>query len=308
MRGKKWTILFVAGEDTSVRQFSLSERKLRWIAGGLGSLLVVLAVLLGLNGLGGAAWVRASQLARTNSLLEAELSSIRAQVSSLDSELLRLASQDQEYRLLAGLDPIDAEVLEVGVGGPGTSDPASHPLWSADSTASKELFTVSYDLNALERRARLLSESLSQATDSLQAYHDLLQSVPSILPADGMVSSSFSKARRHPIHNEVLPHKGVDLVAPKGSPITAAANGVVEFAGRMTGYGLVVVINHGYGYETRYGHASELLVRKGQTVSRGDVIALVGNTGLATASHLHYEVRVNGTPVNPMDYVMDAIP
>lgn len=308
MRGKKWTILFVAGEDTSVRQFSLSERKLRWLAGSVGGLLLVLVLLLGLNGVGGAAWVRASHLARTNALLEAELSTIRGQMSTLEGAVGRLSEQDRQYRLLAGLDPIDEEVLEVGVGGPGTSDPRSHALWSVDSVAGKDVFAVSYDLNALERRVRLLGESLAQASDSLQAYHDLLESVPSILPADGMVSSSFSKARLHPIHNEVLPHEGVDLVAPKGTPITAAAQGVVEFAGRMNGYGLVVVIDHGYGYETRYGHASELLVRKGQRVSRGDVIARVGNTGLATASHLHYEVRVSGTPVNPMNYVIQAIP
>jgi len=308
MRGKKWTILFVSGEDTSVRQISLSERRLRWAAGGLGALVVSLLVLLALNGVGTASRFQAAQLERSNALLEEELTGIRAQVTDLESSLNQLAAQDDRYRLLAGLDPIDAEILEVGVGGPGTNDPAAHPLWTVDSVASKDVFAVSFDLNALERRARLLGESLAQATDSMQANHALMESIPSILPADALLSSSFSKARRHPIHNEVLPHRGIDLSAPKGTPISAAANGTVTFAGRKTGLGLAVVIDHGYGYETRYGHASEILVRAGQKVSRGDVIALVGNTGLATASHLHYEVHVDGVAVNPLNYVVDAIP
>ncbi len=308
MRGKKWTILLVSGEDTSVRQISLSERRLRWGVVGAGTLVLSLLVLLALNGVGIGSRFHAGQLAAANALLEEELTSIRSQVSGLEGSLEQLAAQDDRYRLLAGLDPIDAEVLEVGVGGPGTVDPAGHPLWSVDSLASKDVFAVAFDLKALERRARLLGESLAQATDSMQANHDLMESIPSILPADALLSSSFSKARRHPIHNEVLPHRGIDLSAPKGTPISAAAKGVVTFAGRKVGLGLAVVIDHGYGYETRYGHASEILVRAGQRVSRGDVIALVGNTGLATASHLHYEVHVDGVAVNPLNYVIDAIP
>ena len=308
MRGKKWTILFVSGEDTSVRQFSLSERRLRWAVAGAGAVIASLLVLLALNGVGAASRYQAAQLERSNALLEEELSGIRAQVTELEGSLDQLAAQDDRYRLLAGLDPIDEEILEVGVGGPGTNDPEAHALWTVDSVASKDVFAVSFDLNALERRARLLGESLAQATDSMQANHDLMESIPSILPADALLSSSFSKARRHPIHNEVLPHRGIDLSAPKGTPISAAAKGIVTFAGRKTGLGLAVVIDHGYGYETRYGHASEILVRAGQRVSRGDVIALVGNTGLATASHLHYEVHVDGVAVNPLNYVVDAIP
>ena len=138
----------------------------------------------------------------------------------------------------------------------------------------------------------------------------MLQSYPSILPTDGMISSSFSASRRHPIHKIALPHEGVDIAAVQGTPIFAAAKGVVTFSGVESGYGQMVEIDHGFDRTTRYGHASRLLVRVGQKVERGDVIALVGSTGIATSSHLHYEVREGGKPVNPMEkYVIGgAIP
>ena len=113
----------------------------------------------------------------------------------------------------------------------------------------------------------------------------------------------------HPIHNRPLPHEGIDLAAPKGTPIFAAAKGRVTRAGWAVGYGLTVEIDHGHGFTTLYGHASKLLVRVGQEVSRGDVIAQVGSTGIATSSHLHYEVSLNGVPQNPSNYILpDIVP
>jgi murein DD-endopeptidase MepM/ murein hydrolase activator NlpD len=161
----------------------------------------------------------------------------------------------------------------------------------------------------IERRANLLKSSLAEATDSLMAHRDLLESTPSILPTEGLLSSYFSNRRWHPIHHRPLPHEGIDIAATRGTPILAAAKGTVIYAANMSGYGLMVEIDHGYGYTTRYGHASRLLVRVGQTVRRGDRIALVGNTGIATSSHLHYEVRLGGQPQNPMNFVIaETIP
>ena len=123
------------------------------------------------------------------------------------------------------------------------------------------------------------------------------------------MTSRFSKSRMHPVHNRPLPHEGVDISAPKGTPIFAAAKGRVVRAGWVVGYGLTVEIDHGYGYTTLYGHASKLLVQRGQVVNRGDVIAQVGSTGIATASHLHYEVSLNGIAQNPANFILpDAVP
>ena len=308
MPRENWTVLLVRGEDTGVRQFQVSPRLLKGGVIGLAVTLLTLTGLLVLNGIGGAARLESALLERENGLLEDELVDIRAQVSQLEGVVRQLSAKNDEARLLAGLSPIDEEVLEVGVGGPGSPDYSDHPLWAIDSASSVQAFSAAYDLRALERRTRLLTESFDEATDSLQAHRELLESVPSILPASGRLSSRFSRARLHPIHHKVLPHEGVDLSAPEGTSILAAAQGTVTYARRKSGYGLTVEIDHGFGYQTLYGHASELLVKVGQRVERGDVIALVGRTGLATAPHVHYEVQVNGSPVNPMDFVLRAIP
>jgi murein DD-endopeptidase MepM/ murein hydrolase activator NlpD len=246
------------------------------------------------------------QLVARNQALHAELEQFRSRVDGLGSTLDRLSENDARFRTVAGLETIDPEVMQAGIGGPGLGSRESYPLWDVDSVASKSAFALSYDLNALERRARLLAGSLDEATDSLQAHRDLLESTPSILPTTGWVSSSFAKSRMHPIHNRPLPHEGVDIAAPKGTPIFAAAKGRVIRAGWVVGYGLTVEIDHGYGYTTLYGHASKLLVQRGQAVNRGDVIAQVGSTGIATAPHLHYEVSVNGVPQNPTNFILPA--
>ncbi len=309
MPNTKWTFLLVRGEDDPLRQFSFTPRALRAMLAGAGAFSILIAILLALLAGEGATRLQALQLHNENEALTAELDRIRAQVEGLEQQLGGLAEMDSRFRTLAGLESIDAEVLEAGVGGPGAPTLESHPLWPVDSTLSKQAFAVTYDLAALERRARLLSESFTEASDSLMAYRDLLESTPSILPTAGFLSSGFSRARLHPIHHRALPHEGIDLAATKGTPILAAAKGRVAYVGRRTGYGLVVELDHGYGYLTRYGHTQKVLVREGEDVGRGDVIAVVGQSGWATSPHLHYEVHVGGKPVNPLKYVISgAVP
>ncbi|WP_052447365.1 murein hydrolase activator EnvC family protein [Clostridium polynesiense] len=121
-------------------------------------------------------------------------------------------------------------------------------------------------------------------------------------PTNGVLTSPFGM-RMHPVYNEMRMHKGVDLASPKGTPIKASKAGVVDFAGVQRGYGNVVIINHGNGVQTLYAHANSLLVKENQVVSQGQIIATVGNTGVGTGDHLHFEVRINGTAVNPMNYI-----
>lgn len=305
MTGDRWTFLVVRGED--VRQFSLSRRTLRASA-GLGVLGLILFVTFAVStAFDTTAHLQVRNLETRNHALVRELADFRSRVGDLESTLDVLSEQDAQYRTLAGLDAIDAEIMQVGVGGPGLGSPESYPLWSVDSTATQTAFALSYDLNALERRARLLSASLAEATDSLEAHRELLESTPSILPTSGWLSSSFSQSRMHPVHNRPLPHEGVDISAPEGTPIFAAARGRVVRAGWAVGYGLTVEIDHGFGFSTLYGHASKLLVKRGQMVARGDVIAQVGRTGIATSSHVHYEVSVNGKPRNPSEYILPNV-
>lgn len=309
MTGDRWTLLLLKGHDSPPRQYTVSPRVVRWALLGTGAFALLLVGLFAWLGHGGIERLEASRLEQENRILAGELATLRERVAGLEGSLDDLSNRDARLRLLAGLDAIDDDVLQVGVGGPGLGTPESNPLWAVDSTLSKTAFAVEYDVNALERRARLLSASMSEATDSLVAHRDLLESTPSILPAPGLLSSRFSKSRWHPIHHRPLPHEGVDISAPQGTPILAAAKGTVVRAGWVSGYGNMVEIDHGYGYVTRYGHASKILVRVGQTVERGEAIAQVGRSGIATSSHLHYEVRVDGRPRNPLNFVISgAVP
>ena len=309
MTGDRWTFLVVRGEGTPVRQYSLSARALRTLA-ALGVVATLALFGFGMSAsLDATARIQNRQLEAQNRALSTELTHFRDRVGKLETTVDALSEKDAKVRTIAGLDAIDPEVMQAGVGGPGLGSLDSYPLWPVDSAAAKNAFALSYDLNALERRARLLSSSLDEATDSLQAHQDLLESTPSILPTSGLLSSRFSKSRMHPILNRPRPHEGIDIAAPKGTPIFAAAKGRVVRAQWVAGYGLTVEIDHGYGYRTLYGHASKLLVRRGQQVSRGDVIAQVGSTGIATSSNLHYEVQINGIPQNPTNFILpDVVP
>jgi murein DD-endopeptidase MepM/ murein hydrolase activator NlpD len=289
-----------------VRQFSLSREMTRiGVAAGLITLSALLSLAIGFFVKEGQR-LRADRLAAQNELLAGEVEVMRGRLALLETSLDELSGRDEHYRLLAGLEPIDGEVQQAGIGGPGTATLQSSELYRLDPVQGRLAFTAAYDLNTMIRRAKLLASSWTEAIDSLTSQHDRWASTPSIMPTSGYISSSFSRSRLHPILDRARPHVGIDIAARHGTPILAAAKGRVTFAGTRGNYGRMVEIDHGYGYVTRYAHASRLLVRVGQTVQRGDKIAEVGSTGLSTGPHLHYEVFVNGRAVNPNSYIFDS--
>jgi murein DD-endopeptidase MepM/ murein hydrolase activator NlpD len=304
MAADKWTFLLVRGEDSPVQQYTLSARRLRSAAWAASIVALAAVALVATSGLESVARVQARHLRLQNAALESELGRFNERIRSLEAVLDQVAENDANFRSLAGLETIDPEVLQAGVGGPGLGSPEVSSLWAIDNQLAQATFATSYDLSALERRARLLSESLEEATSTFTENRDRLESMPSILPTAGWLSSRFSLTRVHPIHNRALPHEGVDIAAPRDTPIMAAAKGRVIQAGWVAGYGLTVEIDHGFGITTLYGHASRLIVQRGQEVLRGDIIARVGSTGISTASHLHYEVRVDGEAQDPLTYIL----
>lgn len=304
MAGDRWTFLVMRGEEDPVRQYSVSLRTVRVVAGvGVAAVVAVLASTAILV-TDATMRVEAQTLEARNEVLEEELAEFQTRIRRLEGTLDDMAANDAHFRNLAGLEIIDPEVMEAGVGGPGLGTPESQPLWYTDSVTTKSIFATAYDLSALERRARLLAESLDEATDSMVAHRNLLESTPSILPTQGWLSSRFSQSRMHPVHNRPLPHEGVDISAPTGTPIMAAAKGRVIRSGWVVGYGLTVEIDHGYGYTTLYGHASKLIAQVGDEVLRGDVIAQVGSTGITTAPNLHYEVKIDGVAQDPSRFIL----
>lgn len=249
---------------------------------------------------------REHRLERENALLTQQLASLRGEIDTLHTALAGLEELDAFYRLLAGLTPVDDEVRQVGIGGPGLETVESNPLYGFDVSLAQRAHDASDDLGTMTRRARLLSYSWREARDTLANRQARLAATPSILPTDGYISSGFSSSRYHPILSRPMPHLGIDIVAETGTIIVAAAKGRVKTVGWSGGYGRMVEIDHGYGVVTRYAHTSKTLVHVGQPVERGDAIAEVGMTGLAVAPHLHYEVWVDGRPMNPRRYLFET--
>ena len=307
MPNKRWTFVCMSDREDPVRQFSLSGDAMHYLASlGAGFVLTVTALSM-IVALNGSARYDVLKLQREKSLLSAEIGQIQGRVAQMEGSIDVLIEKDETFRLLAGLEPIDEEIFEVGVGGPGMLTPESSPLWVEDPAAAAVTFATSYDILALERRAKLLSGSLSEAMDSLQAHHDLLRSTPSISPTDGPITSGFSLARLHPIYHEDRMHEGIDIYAPEGTPILATAKGMISYVGWRPGYGNTVEVDHGFGYLTRYAHASKFLVERGQQVERAMAIAQVGQTGTATAEHVHYEIWVGGRAMDPQEYILNGV-
>ena len=303
MSKRRWTIIVVPQGSSASKILEVSTTVLK-LAGSLVMAASVLALLLGY------ATVRrsiniahAEQLERENARLANDLNVLHGRMSALSDTVATLEERDTQLRLLANLDPIDPEVHEAGIGGPRPAEPPAPATTELTGRAGQ----VRVDLDALIRRANILAHSFSEAGDSLALHTDRLAATPSIMPTAGWLSSAFSRMRFHPILHQARAHEGLDVSAPMGTPIEAPANGTVISAEWEAGYGNTVVIDHGFGIVTKFAHASRLLVRVGQKVRRGDRIALVGNTGLSTGPHLHYEVHVNGRPVNPLRYILPGV-
>lgn len=310
MARSKWTLMLVPHDNERVRSVQVSGRAVRTIV----SLVLFIAVLSGTFSIGffvkQGHQLRAERLERENVLLAAEVEEMRSEMSTLALSIEDLSEKDERYRTMAGLPAIDADVRRVGIGGPGTATVEGSAMYAVNRDLGEDVFAASFDLETLVRRANLLRTSMDEAIGTLEENTERLASTPSIAPSNGHLSSLFSRNRRHPVLRISRPHKGVDIAAPVGEPILAPAKGRVVFAGnRHGGYGITVEIDHGYGYTTRFAHASRLHVRRGQTVERGEMIAEVGATGLTSGPHLHYEVEVNGQAVDPMNFIIaDAIP
>lgn len=212
------------------------------------------------------------------------------------------------HRMIFGMEPIDRGVWEGGTGG---HDP--YEQYRQFTNGGDLMASVQQRVDLLKRQMVLQSKSLDTVINLAKEKEKMLASIPSIKPVRSdklnrsvQLLSGFGY-RIHPIFKVPKMHAGIDFSSPQGTPIQATGSGVVVKAERGSGYGLQVVIRHGYGYETLYGHMSRIDVKVGQKVVRGQKIGLVGSTGTSTAPHCHYEVHLQGKPVNPIHYCMDGL-
>jgi murein DD-endopeptidase MepM/ murein hydrolase activator NlpD len=275
---------------------------------GIGGLLALLFLILGGTALSrGVNVTKSRAVEHENQLLASEIQRLRERIAGLRDTLNVFGDREQELRLLAGLSPVDKDVQQGGIGGPSGQWSERDSLSTLGPNGAQAL-AARVDMDQLTRRANILVRSLNEAFDSASSQRSRFAAMPSMMPTKGWLSSAFARERVHPILHLARPHEGIDVSAPMGMEIEAPASGIVTRVAWVEGYGNMLTIDHGYGLVTRYAHCSKILVVPGQRVKRGQAIAKVGSTGLSTGPHLHYEVWVNGRPVDPMKYVLpDAI-
>lgn len=242
-------------------------------------------------------------LQRENNELKAELKKINKKVDIFEFVMKDLQERDDNvYRSIFETDPLPLEQRN-----PTMLESTKYDRLSHDE-AYELLNKIKVKMDKLT--VQMASQSRSYDTISLLATKktEMLASIPAIRPLKNMYSISSGFGRRyHPILKTLRPHTGIDITAPRGTPVYATADGYVSGETGGSGYGIVVIINHGYSYKSVYAHLSKKAVKAGQKVKRGQVIGYVGNTGLSLGPHLHYEIIKNGSYVNPVHYFFNDI-
>ena len=231
-----------------------------------------------------------SKLRRENRELQSANEQFGKSVESLRTQLRTVEDRTRKLAIIAGITTLD----ESSVGGSG-------------GLRNDEIAASPYrdDIDKMTFRSHSLQKDLSVVEQKFVAQSQLLSSTPSIAPVRGLLTDGFG-GRSDPFTRERGNHQAIDISSNTGNPVRAPADGIVVKAEWANGYGNVVYLSHGYGYSTRYGHLSSFNVRPGQRVKRGDVIGAVGSTGRSTGPHLHYKVRMNNQPVNPLEYILNA--
>jgi murein DD-endopeptidase MepM/ murein hydrolase activator NlpD len=289
-----FTVILVSDHSQAVRKLRISRTWLAraaYAAGGVG--LVVVLVFGHYLSLLGSSW-KGRVLAEENEQLRSQLLLVQEKVSHISSTLERVEQFDAKLRTaVTQLQDPDRNLAIGPVGKEATG-----------SAAAAHAKALPEGLGTLQGEASRQEQTLSQLEEYFDDQRSLLASTPSIWPARGWVTSDFG-TRMDPYTAERKMHEGLDIATPQGQPIYSPSDATVVFAGSESGYGKVLVLDHGFGVKTRYGHVSEIFVRAGDRVRRGDKVAAVGNTGRSTGPHLHYEVRVNGIPENPRKFILE---
>jgi murein DD-endopeptidase MepM/ murein hydrolase activator NlpD len=296
MRAKRYSLVIADRQTGAIRRVTISL----WPALGAVAGTLALPILIGL----GARWSARTAIAdlqSTNAALQVENASFReatGQLSNQISELQAAVNQLGEHATVEpsvsrAMDKLPALVKSRAMGG-GAVVPATHTSMLNGAIGSPETA-----LGVLSELLGVIGSRLESVRDNVERRHKLAMATPSMWPVAGWLSSSFGR-RRDPFTDANDFHPGLDISADYGQPVLATGDATVVAAGRNGAYGNMVILDHGFGITTKYGHLSRISIVEGQRVKRGDIIGLVGSTGRSTGAHLHYEVWMNGRLTNPM--------
>jgi len=302
MAQHKATILFLPGGSNKVRKIKVSSGFLR--------LFFIILLFIGI----GICWLvkdyrdikvqipQLHHLQKENKLQKTQIISLCKKINAINQKMAKLQEFDHKLRVMTNLNPTEKREQFLGMGGSNLNGLKQD--YELDEV-NRELISQTHEsLKNLEMEIAVTAQSQTELSTFLKEQKSILACTPSIRPTTGWISSRFGY-RISPFTNQREFHKGLDIATRVGTPIIAPADGLVVLAEREGNFGNLITINHGYHLITRYGHLHKFRVKKGQFVNRGQVIGEVGNTGRCTGPHLHYEVLLNGVPVNPLRYILD---
>ena len=296
MRARRYTVLIADRSSGVVRRVTISLRPVLAAVAGV----LMLPVLIGL----GAKWsarAETEEVRSVNAILQEENGSYRAATGALTTQIQSLEGVINDLGARATLDPAQARAMQKlpavvkarAAGGSQTTSALVATVLPTALTSPDDTFGVLRDLlGGLESRLRNVRKEVERR-------EALAAATPSLWPAHGWLTGTFG-GRSDPFTGEAGFHQGIDISTDKGQPVYATADGKVDSAAYSGDYGNLIVLQHGFGLATRYGHLSGFTVQTGQAIKRGQVIGYVGATGRATGAHLHYEILANGQLLNPL--------
>ena len=295
MRSPRYSFVLANRQTGTVRRFTVSVYPTLAVLAGV----LTMPVLIGL----GARWSARAEIAElrsTSTTLQVENTSYREATGQLASQISGLQTAVNQLGDRAAVDPavthamnkLPAVVKSRAMGGSAASAPVRASMFNGIGSPEAALGVLSDILGVIGTR-------LDSVRDSVERRHALAAATPSIWPVAGWLSSSYG-TRKDPFSEDENFHPGLDISADYGQPVLATGDAKVASAAPNGAYGNMVVLDHGFGISTKYGHLSRFGVRAGQLVKRGDVIGYVGSTGRSTGSHLHYEIWMSGRLTNPM--------
>jgi murein DD-endopeptidase MepM/ murein hydrolase activator NlpD len=302
MKSSRWTFLYVPSGHGGVRTVHVDKRLTFAIAAAAGLLLLLVGSFT-------VSYARQRLILQQLDRRNQEVAALRSQISDLEAasrnyqnEMAESYRLQERANLLAGLDFEDSDLPEPGLGG---SEPEDELVdIGYDRLSQQRLAELRTQMDRLLAQARYQRAGYERVLQVLRADQELREATPSIRPVrGGWLSSRFGR-RVDPFTGSLAFHRGLDFSAHTGTPVYATASGAVIGAARDGSLGNCVELDHGNGFMTRYGHLRSFAVKRGDRVTRGDIIGYVGNTGRSTNPHLHYEVVQNGHSENPAQYII----
>lgn len=314
-----YTIMIVPEKTTQVRKILIPAWVVRLSAVAIAVMIVLVGVMVANYGYVMSQVGENNELKTENRRLRQSVQVFKSKMGTLESAMERVKTFSTRLKVITGAEDrggVASLMKDIPEASTNIGEPKEIPAEVAAIEAEldardpeheelqKQYTELDLKITSLTAESLSLEQNLQDQYEYLVDQKAFLSALPTRKPAIGYYTSGFG-TRHAPFGGKVKMHEGLDIANHPGTPIRATADGVITFSTTKAGYGQTVIVDHGYGLQTWYAHTRKILVKNGQKVRRGDTIALLGSTGRSTGPHCHYEVRVNGIPVDPLSYILE---